>query len=590
MLSEIINREKFSYFNELKENDFFSTLDIFFANYLDPDSEEIAIFLAYLFLISRNGYVSLEIENDDKIYPNPKDLNVKTKNLVKNFDVFVKKVILGSKKLPNKILYTDGLEEEYPKKPICRFKNFYYLQRNFVFEKKIIKNLQRLNYQIPNQIFDKDIFLKFLADEKTVNFEQKKAIESAFFKSVSLVLGGPGTGKTYVAAQIVNILSKSLRKSKKEFFLKIALTSFTGKATSHLKSNILKVAKNIDLDAKTLHFLLNLKEGKAKSFDENKLNYDLVIVDEASMLDLKLTAHLLNLIKNGSRVVFIGDPNQLPPIESGNVFAEISKLKNIKKVHLKNFQRFENIEIIDLANAIKNSDEKYLDTIFEKSNFYDIENFYHTKKIILDIANISFFEPTSKNIEIEKIFDELKNFIILSAIKKGPFGVDTLNQEIFYLFYNKAHLNDYLFVPIIITKNNYHLNLFNGQIGILKVQKTIDGPFKKEAYFQIDGKIQRFEIFYLNAYEYAYSISIHKSQGSEFKKVAVIIPDGSENFGKELFYTALTRAKNDFLIFSTKKILKDLIKVSSFKKSALSISEIKAKSNAKESQEEKETL
>ena len=571
MLGEIIDKEKFSYLNELKENGFFSTLDIFFANYLESDIEETKIFLAYLFFISRKGYVSLEILGESEIYPNPKNLNVDIKDFV-DFDVFVKKVILGSKKLPNKIIYTDdNLYENFPKQPVCRFKNFYYLQRNFVFEKKIIKNLQRLNFQSPTQIFDENIFFKTLEDEKTLNIEQKKAIENAFFYSISLVLGGPGTGKTYVASQIVNIFSKSLIKSKKEFFLKIALTSFTGKATSHLKSNILKVADNIDLDAKTLHFLLNLKEGKAKSFDEKELIYDLIIVDEASMLDLKLTAHLLNLIKKGSRVIFIGDSNQLPPIESGNVFAEISKLKNIKKVHLKNFQRFENLEIIDLANAIKNEDEKYLDKFFEKSNFYDIENFYLTKKNILDMANTSFFEPTSIERKIENIFDVLKEFIILSAIKKGPFGVATLNQEIFSLFYNKAKLYDYLCIPIIITKNNYNLNLFNGQIGILKVQKTIDGPLKKEAYFQVDGKIQRFEIFYLNAYEYAFSISIHKSQGSEFKKVVIIIPDGSENFGKELFYTALTRAKNDFSIFSTKKILKDLIKVSSFKKSALAI-------------------
>ncbi|NGX44520.1 MAG: hypothetical protein K1060chlam3_00688, partial [Candidatus Anoxychlamydiales bacterium] len=197
---------------------------------------------------------------------------------------------------------------------------------------------------------------------------------------------------------------------------------------------------------------------------------------------------------------------------------------------------------------------------------------FHAKKIILDMAKTSFFERDSKGIKIENVFNQLKDFIILSSIKKGPFGVEMLNQEIFSLFYNKADLNNYLFVPIIITKNNYNLDLFNGEFGILKIQKTLNGPIKKEAYFQIDAKIKKFEIFYLSSYEYAYSISIHKSQGSEFKKVVIIIPDGSENFGKELFYTAITRAKNEFSVFSTKRMVKDLIKVSSFKKSALSAS------------------
>ncbi|NGX30146.1 MAG: RecBCD enzyme subunit RecD [Candidatus Anoxychlamydiales bacterium] len=570
MLGEIKDKIKFSYLNELKEKDFFSTLDIFFANYLECEKENSAIFLAYLFLISRFGFISLEIKDDNTIYPSLEDLNLDTKDLI-DIDVFVKKVILGSKNLSETILYLeDNTDENYPKKPICRFKNFYYLQKNYVFEKKIIKNLKRLENQSPTQIFDEDIFFKTLKNENFLNLEQKKAVENVFFNSISLILGGPGTGKTYVASYLVDILSNSLDRSKKDNF-KIAITSFTGKATSHLKSNILKTANNIDLDAKTLHLLLKLKEGKPKVFDEKKLNYDLIIVDEASMLDLKLTAHLLNSIKNGSRVIFIGDPNQLPPIESGNVFAEISTIENIEKVHLKHAKRFENSKIIDLANAIKNTDEKALDEIFSKSDFYDIENISKAKKIILDMAQNNFLESTSKDMQIEDFFSKLKDFIILSSIKKGPFGVDTLNQEIFSLLYNKADLNDYLFVPIIITKNNYNLNLFNGEFGILKIQKTLDGPSKKEAYFKIDDKIQKFEIFYLNSYEYAYSISIHKSQGSEFKNVAIIIPTGSENFGKELFYTALTRSKNEFSIFSTKKILKDLIKVSSFKKSALSI-------------------
>ncbi|NGX48468.1 MAG: RecBCD enzyme subunit RecD [Candidatus Anoxychlamydiales bacterium] len=570
MLGEIKDKLKFSYLNELKEKDFFSTLDIFFATYLDPKTDDEAIFLAYLFLISRFGFISIEIKDDTTIYPSLEDLNMDTKDFL-DIDAFVKKVILGSKNLSDQILYQgDNSDEDYPKKPVCKFKNFYYLQKNFVFEKKIIKNLERLENQVPTKLFDEDIFFETLENEKFLNLEQKKAVENTFFNSISLILGGPGTGKTYVASHLIEILSKSFDSSKKDN-LKIAITSFTGKATSHLKSKILKVVDDVNIDAKTLHLLLNLKEGKPKFFDESKLNYDLIIVDEASMLDLKLTAHLLNSRKKGSRIIFIGDPNQLPPIESGNVFSEISSLENIEKVHLKQAKRFENSKITDLANAIKNSDEKALDEIFAKSNFYDIEDIYHAKKVILDMEKPSFFKRASEDIKIEDLFSQLKDFIILSAIKKGPFGVETLNQEIFSLFYNKAKLNDYLFVPIIITKNNYNLDLFNGEFGILKIQKTLDGPIRKEAYFQIDDKIQKFEIFYLNSYEYAYSISIHKSQGSEFKKVVIIIPDGSENFGKELFYTAVTRAKNEFSIFSTKKIVKDLIKVSSFKRSALSI-------------------
>ncbi len=564
MLCEIKDKLKFYYFNALKEKDFFSTLDVFFAIHLKPRSDEEAIFLAYLFLISRYGFVSLEIKDSYTIYPTPKDLNIDIDGII-DVDDFVKKIVVGSKNLWKKIIYSnDNSHEEYPQKPICKFKNFYYLQKNYVFEKKIIKNLQRLNLQTPESIFCIDSFFKILKDEKTLNVEQKRAVKNAMLHSVSLILGGPGTGKTYVATQMINILSKSLNLLKKQN-LKIAITSFTGKATYHLKSKILSDVENIKLDAKTLHLLLNLKKQKPKIFDENKLNYDVIIVDEASMLDLKLTAHLLSLIKNGARVVFIGDPDQLPPIESGNVFAEIANLENIKKIYLKVPKRFETTKIIDFANAIKNKDEKFLDAFFLKNDlFYDIENINKIKKVILDLAYKNFLQLQS----IDKDFS--KRFIILSSIKKGPFGVDTLNQEIFSLLYNNAKLDDHIYVPIIITKNNYDLGLFNGELGVLKIQKTLDGPVKKQAFFEIEGKIQKFEVFYLYFYEYAYSISIHKSQGSEFKKVAIIIPEGSENFSKELLYTAITRAKNECLIFSTKKILKNLMTFSSLKKSALS--------------------
>ncbi|NGX33103.1 MAG: RecBCD enzyme subunit RecD, partial [Candidatus Anoxychlamydiales bacterium] len=288
MLGEIKDKLKFSYLNELKEKDFFSTLDIFFATYLDPKTDEEAIFLAYLFLISRFGFISIEIKDDSTIYPSLEDLNMDTKDFL-DIDAFIKKVILGSKNLSDKTVYQgDNSDENYPKKPLCKFKNFYYLQKNFVFEKKIIKNLERLDNQKPTKLFDEDIFLKTLKNKETLNLEQKKAVENAFLNSISLILGGPGTGKTYVASHLIEILSKSFDSSKKDN-LKIAITSFTGKATSHLKSKILKVVDNVDIDAKTLHLLLNLKEGKPKFFDESKLNYDLIIVDEASMLDLKLT-------------------------------------------------------------------------------------------------------------------------------------------------------------------------------------------------------------------------------------------------------------------------------------------------------------
>ncbi|NGX62838.1 MAG: RecBCD enzyme subunit RecD [Candidatus Anoxychlamydiales bacterium] len=566
MFGQIDKELNFSYFEDLRKKEFFSYLDEFFAKYLKPQNEVETIFLAYLFLISKNGYISLEIQKDT-IYPLPKFFNVDS-FLQIDEKKLIEKIILGSDSFSKKVL-SFGEDKNFQKSIVCRYENFFYLQKNFVFETKIIKNVKELLLSRPKELFVEETFTTLLENEKTLNAEQKKAIQNFFKNSISFILGGPGTGKTYTAAHLIDIFYKSFDSTKKEK-LKIVATAFTGKATSHLKSNISKFSKDIEIDAKTLHSLLNIKEGRSKFFEGDKLCYDLIIIDESSMLDLKIIAHLLDSIKKDSRVVFIGDPNQIPPIESGNIFAELSKSNKIPKITLKRAVRFENSNILDIADLINLKNEKAFEDIFAKKDlFYDLEKTNQTKKDLLNMAKTNF--SLSKDEEsIDNIFAKINNFKILSSLKKGPFGVDLLNHEIFSLLYNDLDLNHHLYVPIIITKNSHKLELYNGQIGILQIQKTINGPIKKQIYFQKDDKkIQTFSIYLINYYEYAYSISIHKSQGSEFNDVCIILPEGSINFGKELFYTAVTRAKKDICLFSTKKILKDLIKVSSFKKSAI---------------------
>ena len=125
------------------------------------------------------------------------------------------------------------------------------------------------------------------------------------------------------------------------------------------------------------------------------------------------------------------------------------------------------------------------------------------------------------------------------------------------LFYANVSLNEHLYIPIIITKNNYKLGLFNGQTGVLKIQKTLEGPFKEKAYFKIDNLIQDFEISYLSSYEYAYSISIHKSQGSEYP--AVVVPLVTQHFAllqRNLLYTAITRGKRVVVLIGSRKAVR----------------------------------
>jgi exodeoxyribonuclease V alpha subunit len=548
--------EKFDFLNSYS---FFSLIDIFFANKLNPDTEEEAIFLAYLFFISRNGFVSLLIEKDD-IYPKPQDLNSE-----ENLIFLTEKIINGAKKASEKDYIEKGIEK-FSNCPIYKYGNYYYLQKNFVFETSIIENLSKLLSQRPNPIFSQDVFFKNLKKESTLFPDQKKAIEHAYENSISFILGGPGSGKTYLVSYLIEMFSLAFNKDAKKI-IKIAIAAFTGKATNHLKDVVLKKT-SANIEAKTLHLLLDIKERKNKYFGKDKLDFDLIIVDEASMIDIRLFAYLLDALKSKTRIIFIGDPHQLPPIEGGNIFSELVSLKIFKMVYLKKSVRFENDLILNLAGNVKNENAKELKKVLKKIDFLDLGSNTNIKKVMFNKANEYFFAFSNKKLDVEELLEKINKFRILSSMKTGFWGVDLLNKEIFTFFYKKAKVNQYLYIPIIITKNHYQLNLFNGEMGILEYK--IGSDCEKTAYFKIDKVIKRYSIYLIRSYESAYVVSIHKSQGSEFESAMIIIPQNIQYFGKELFYTAITRVKKQITLISSEDLLFQLVKKSSFKNSALS--------------------
>lgn len=552
--------KKFRFFYDLYLKNFFSAVDIFFANKINPKSEEEAIFLAYLFFISRNGFISLLIENDD-VYPRPKDFNF-DENIEIHNDLLINKVITGSKS------YIKEDFENFPNHPVCKYQSYYYLQKNFVFETFIINNLCKLLLKKPDDILDKKFFFDILNKEKKLLLKQKEAIKNVFENTISFVLGGPGTGKTYLACHLINMFLLSFDKNKKKE-IKIVATSFTGKATNHLKKVILENSPDIDVQAKTLHLLLDIKERKNKDFGNQKLDFDLIIVDEASMIDIRLFAYLLDAVKEGARIVFIGDPHQLPPIDGGNIFSELINQKIITTTYLDIPVRFENNFILNLANGIKEENITKLNSSLNEIEFLDLKNLGIIKNLIFQKARDCFFSSSDKKLDIESLLKKTNNFRILSSIKKGPLGVDVLNKEIFFSFYKETKTNPFLYIPIVITKNHYQLDLFNGDLGVLEYQVTNSKLLNGIAYFKSEKTIKKYPVYLIRSYEYAYVISIHKSQGSEFDSAILIIPDYSQNFGKELLYTAVTRVKNEIVLISSKELLLQLVKKSSFKKSAL---------------------
>lgn len=351
------------------------------------------------------------------------------------------------------------------------------------FEDQIVTHIKRL--------LNTPVSSKIAAALPNLTAEQNQALANVLTHPLSLITGGPGTGKTYTAAQIVKALQTST-----------ILTAPTGKAASHLQSQI-----EGPIRCGTLHSLLGVRSPLDYWDEIEAFEAELVIVDECSMIDPPLFARLLSAIGPNTRLVLMGDSNQLPAVEGGSIFADLIISNCIPTAKLTQCMRSDRQEILQLASAILSgtaADIRTIDLGFAEGN---IDTIY------------------------QKLWHHVKDrdfgrFRILSTLRKGPLGVDALNGMLYERFSKQT--NEF---PIMIKRNDNRTGLSNGDTGILR---------GNEAYFSGD---RRFVLHELPPYEYAYCLSVHKSQGSEYEQVLFLIPDGSEAFGKEVLYTAVTRAK-----------------------------------------------
>ena len=376
---------------------------------------------------------------------------------------------------------------------LSREKNRIYLRRNWECEYRFLTHMKRFKSQLPSYTLPLT-WLEAELDKEQLNFEQKRAILKAAKGSLTLITGGPGTGKTYTAATLIRLFSEGGLKE-------IAVAAPTGKATANLRASLGLIAEKCTI--KTLHSLLK----------SEWLYADLILVDESSMIDAELMAKLFSAVKPGARLVLLGDKDQLPPIESGNFFADLAQDQHLVS-ELKTCLRIELQEIIDLASQVKNG-----------------------------IPITAHPLPNLKELVGQIVHERID---VLTPLRKGPYGVDHLNK-LLYVEHQKRGAKE---IPIIITVNDAYLELFNGDTGLLNQEERI-------AYFS-DGR--QFAEHLLPHYEYAYVLSVHKSQGSEYEKVLILLPEGSEVFGREMLYTAITRAKKQMTLLAHEGVVEKVVK------------------------------
>jgi exodeoxyribonuclease V alpha subunit len=339
----------------------------------------------------------------------------------------------------------------------------------------------------------------------------------------------------------------------------IALAAPTGKAAANLQKSLLSASGNDALaaisGAQTIHGLLGIRVGDSPKPPLVPLSADLIIIDESSMIDVRLMSQLFAAIKPGARLVMLGDPDQLPSVEAGNIFSDLIKTAENDTLvsRLSICLRAELQGILKFATAIKSGDVSACSAALENQggdgSIEKLSDDLDFSELLTKYV-IPFYD-VKKPMEMssEELLKYFERFRILSPFRQGPFGVEAINKQIAKLLVRDTSAS---VTPIMLLKNDARQQLFNGEVGVLVTKGTKGIEQGDYAIFPSrDGltPTRKIPALLLPSFEYAFCLSVYKSQGSEFEQVLLILPEGSEVFGREVLYTAVTRARRRLMLW-----------------------------------------
>lgn len=414
----------------------------------------------------------------------------------------------------------------------------YYYYSELGICKKLIKLIE-----YPHQIININLKekIKSIEEKYHITFarEQKKAINQVLLNRILVLTGGPGTGKTTTTLGLIELF--------KELKFNITLAAPTGRAAK-------KISETTGREAKTIHRLLKYSPKNNTFFknENNPIRTDVIILDEVSMIDVILMNQLLKAILPGTFLVLIGDVDQLPSVGPGNVLKDIIESGVIPVVRLTTIFRQESRSLI-IVNSHRINEGKYPILKGEKER-----DFYFLEEEIPQAAVRKIINLCTTRLPSKYKIDPVVDIQVLTPMYKGEVGADNLNYQLREALNPKGtqikyrdnifRVND----KIMQIKNNYDKEVFNGDIGTINKINLEESTLEVSFY---ERKVS-YDFAELNELVLAYAITVHKSQGSEYK--IVIIPVTTQHYlllQRNLLYTGITRARDMVILIGTKKAL-----------------------------------
>jgi exodeoxyribonuclease V alpha subunit len=501
-----------------------------------------------------------------------------------------------------------------------------YLRRYWQYEAEVANKIMRRLQITPDMPQDLARHLDQLfgplrnAQEqaKTDVHWQSVAVAIAAKSAFSIISGGPGTGKTTTVVQLLGLLQAIALE--REDRLRICLAAPTGKAAARLTASIgdavgklpEAVRGAIPTEVATLHRLLGSRPDTRHFFHDakNPLHVDLLVVDEASMIDLEMMAAVLSALPAEARLILIGDKDQLASVEAGSVLGDLCRkagggvyqpatIEWIKThtgyeleqfagagtdldqqiVVLRKSYRFgQNSGIGTLARAVNSGDAARVTGVWDQ-DFSDIARLAISSTDDQPFARLVLDGAPSKNIRVgyraylqrvqagpgeyesddawfEAVLEAFGRFQLLSPLRKGPWGVKGLNQKTAQILFKAGLIRRqegwYMGRPVLITRNDYTLGLMNGDIGIalpVEADSPSSGKTLRVVFPMADGSLKKVLPSRLNDVETVYAMTVHKSQGSEFEHAVLVLPEAmTPVLSRELAYTGITRARRCFTL------------------------------------------